>query len=235
MTMHRAAGRGRLLALAVLALAWTLATPAMAQLSVDDAIVDFDAADQRRTDVEVRNTGEETLYVSVTPRLVANPGTPDERRVEIKNPRDLGLLTAPRKMILEPGQRRLLRISLLDRPRDDDRIYRVAVTPEVGETQRDQSGVRVLLGYNLLVMARPPEAEAEITGERDGKTLVLRNRGRTNALLVEGEQCAPGGSPCQDLPSRRLYAGNRWEVDLPYATEARWNVRTRDSVQARAW
>ena len=98
MTIYRAAGRGRLLGLAVLALAWTLAAPAMAQLSVDDAIVDFNDADQRRTDVQVRNTGEETLYVSVTPRLVENPGTPDERRVEIKNPRDLGLLTADRDL-----------------------------------------------------------------------------------------------------------------------------------------
>lgn len=235
MTIHRAGGGRRLLGLAVLALAWAFSAPAAAQLSIDQAIVDFNAPDQRRTDVQVRNTGEETLYVSVTPRLVENPGTPDERRVALQNPRELGLLTAPRKMILEPGQRRLLRISLLDRPRDSDRIYRVAVTPEVGDAERAESGVRVLLGYNLLVMARPPEATAVITGERDGNTLVLRNRGRTNALLVEGEQCAPGGSPCKELQSRRLYAGNRWTVDLPYATEARWNVRTRDGVQARAW
>lgn len=235
MTIHPLGGRGGLLGLAVLALACTLAAPASAQLSVDQAIVDFDAPDQRRGDVEVRNTGERTLYVRVTPRVVKNPGTPDERRVEIQNPRELGLLTAPRKMILEPGQRRLLRISLLERPQDSDRIYRVAVTPEVGETGQPESGVRVLLGYNLLVMARPPQAEAKITGARDGKTLVLRNQGRTNALLVEGEQCAPAGNPCKDLPSRRLYAGNSWTVDLPYATEARWNVRTRDDVRARAW
>jgi P pilus assembly chaperone PapD len=211
------------------------AGPAQAQLSVEQAIVDFAENGKRREDIEIVNTGDSTLYVSITPRLVRNPGTESERRVEIANPRELGLLASPGKMVLEPGQRGLMRLSLLQRPQDRDRIFRVAVTPQVGGVEGEGTGVQVVLAYNLLVMARPLQAEAKLQGVRDGDTLTLRNTGDTNALLLQGEQCAPSGAPCRDLPTRRMYAGNSWTLDLPYATQTTWTVRFRDGTRTLTW
>lgn len=208
---------------------------ARAQIALEQAIVDFQADDPRREDVEISNSGDETLYVAVTPRLVKNPGEENEERVEIRNPRELGLLASPRKMILEAGQRSLLRLSLLGRPTEEDRIFRVNVAPRYNEFETDQTGVRVVIAYNMLVIARPPDAKAELVGQRTGNTLTLRNEGNSNALLLEGEQCAPSGGDCQNLPTRRMYAGNEWTVTLPYATETSWRVRTPDGLIRREW
>lgn len=212
-----------------------VAGPAHGQLAIERPIVDFADPDSRRQDVRISNTGDETLYIEIAPRLVRHPGTDREERVEIANPRERGLLVSPSKVVLEPGQRRLLRFSLLRRPEDTDRIFRVAVTPKVGDVQAETTGVRVMVGYNLLVIARPVGAEADLTGTRRGDRLTFRNRGSTNALLMRGRQCAPSGEPCEKLPTKRMYAGNSWTVELPYATETHWTIRTRDGVIERRW
>ena len=219
----------------VLALSVLQADPARAQIALERAIVDFSADDQRRSDIEVTNTGDETLFIEVTPRLVQDPGEPDEERVEVRNPRELGLLASPRRMVLEAGQRNLLRLSLLKRPVEKDRIFRVRVTPKFNDFETERTGVRVVVAYNMLVIARPPDAVADLVATRNGRELKLANRGNSNALFLSGEQCAPGGGDCQDLPTRRMYAGNEWTVTLPYDTEATWTVRTPEGLEERSW
>jgi len=52
--------------------------------------------------------------VSVAPTEIVNPGRPDERRVAHPDPRQLGLLVSPNRLVLGPGEREIVRLSLLE-------------------------------------------------------------------------------------------------------------------------
>jgi len=56
--------------------------------------------------------------------------------------------------------------------------------------------------------------------------LKFRNAGNTNLLLRSGVQCAPApqSGECEELVSRRLYAGNEWQLQLKYDTPAEFIV-----------
>lgn len=68
-------------------------------------VIDFEPGKPSRRDVEIRNAGDEPLYVNVTLFRVLDPGGSKERREEMEYPWAFGLLVTPRKMIVPPGAR----------------------------------------------------------------------------------------------------------------------------------
>lgn len=222
----------RILCLMVLALvASSVPARVHANMALDRVVLQFRAGEAMRQDVEVLNTGEDLLYLVVEPREVLGAGSDGEQRVERHNPEELGLLVSPNRAVIEPGARRLVRISLLATPAASERVWRVSFRPVAGETEADGNAIRILTAYNVLVVAYPEAPEVAIVAERDGQNLLLENQGNSNALLFDGEQCDSRGENCRALPSRRLYAGNRWELDLPYNTPATWRQQTIKGVE----
>lgn len=191
-----------------------ISVPVDAELVVSDLIVELLADAQSRKDVEVWNNSKERSYVVVSPAEILNPGRPTEQRVQDPDPEKLGLLVSPIRMILEPGQRRVVRIARISPEPDRERIYRITVKPVVGELTGDQSGLKVLVGYDVLTIVRPANPSPKISGFREGKTLSVRNDGNSSAELIKGRQCNPHGR-CVDLPGKRLYSGADWKQELP--------------------
>jgi P pilus assembly chaperone PapD len=212
-----------------------LAAPgaARAQIALDRLIVELPPRTGATADVEVRNQGEETAYVVVEPAEIVAPGTPDERRREVTDPEALGLLATPSRLVLEPGARRIVRLARLDAPAGAQRVWRVGVRPVSGETTADTSALQILVGYGVLVLGRPETPRAELGAERRGRALVLVNRGNADALLYDGRHCDPGGERCIELPTRRLYADNRWRLELRWDTPAVFTVEGPDGVRER--
>lgn len=221
--------------LAVLALV-LYGTGAGATMVLSNVIVHFEPGEATRQDVEIENTGDEPLYVQVTPHVVHAPGTPDERRERISDPRSAGLLVTPNKLVIAPRSRKRLRLVNLLPHSDRERVYRVAVTPVAGELTARESGLKILIGYEVLVLAQPQRPDPQLHAVRDGRVLHLENRGNTNVLLREGQQCETDETPpeqCTALASRRLYPGNRWSVDLPFDRPVEYylGIGTRNSAQ----
>ena len=71
------------------------APPARADMALSKVVVDFTSARPTRDDIEISNSGDDILYVSVEPSEILNPGRPDQQRVANPNPRQLGLLISP--------------------------------------------------------------------------------------------------------------------------------------------
>lgn len=191
-----------------------LAAPARAELVLSDLIVDLQANNKKRKDIEIWNNTDERSYVMITPAEIVNPGRPTEKRLVEPDPEKLGLLVSPNRMILEPGQHKLIRIATISPAPNQDRIYRVTVKPVVGGVSGDQSGLKVLVGYDVLVIVRPSTQVQKVVGYREGRTLVVRNEGNTSAELLNGKQCGSPGN-CTTLPGKRLYAGAEWKQVLP--------------------
>ncbi len=189
-----------------------------ANMVLSNVIVHFEPGEPNRQDVEISNLGAEPMYVEVEPNLILSPGTEQEDRSPIVDPREAGLLVTPNKLILPPGATKVIRLVKLG-PSFAEKIYRIAARPVTGELQTvTQSGVKVMVGYEILAIVYPNNPQPELHAQRHGRQLVVRNDGNTNVLLREGYQCVDDEQPrqeCVPLPGRRLYPGNEWIVDLP--------------------
>lgn len=203
-----------------------------AEMYVDRSIVIFEPGGSQREDVKVSNTGDEVIYIQVEVFNVLNPGTPEEERVKVTNPKELKLLATPNKMVIPAGGQKLVRIVNLETNNKTERIYRINVTPIVAPLSEETSKLRIIVAYQILTIIQPNYPRAELLATRSGSVVRFENRGSSNILLSEGSQCKPHDSTaCEDLPSRRLYAGNTWELPLPYDAPLAYSVRTFDGIR----
>jgi P pilus assembly chaperone PapD len=129
-------------------------------------------------------------------------------------------------MILEPGQRKLIRIASLGASADRERVYRVTVKPVVGAIQSDDSGLKVVVGYDVLVLVRPAQPLANVAGSRSGRELAFTNSGNVSVELIDGRQCDGASAKCTPLPGKRLYPGASWKVELPADAPAEYVLKS---------
>ena len=224
--------RTRLAAVGVLA-ALSLAAPASADLVLNQVIVDLVPDKVPRLDIEATNTGKERIYVVAEPFEIVHPGKADEARVANPDPATLGLLVTPQKMILEPGERKLVRIASIAPRGTAERIYRVTIKPVIGDVSATNTALKVLVGYDVLVIVRPSVMTGIVTGVRSGNRLVLTNAGTTNVEVYEGKQCDAAGAHCATLPARRLYAGASWDQPIDPARPVDYRIKTGDKVEQK--
>lgn len=193
---------------------------ARAQLVLSELVVDLGPVTAGRYDVEVQNNGTDVLYVMVTPREVLHPGTSEISNREEPDPEKLGLMVVPGRMVLDPGKRKLLRIAAITGPPNRERVYRVVVKPVVGALSAEKAGLKVLVGYEILVLVRPSSPQMHVSGLRSANSLRLSNDGNASVELTAGKQCDRTGITCRPLPDGRLYAGSEKTIPI----EPQWSV-----------
>lgn len=216
----------RLLTLLAVAASFSWAAPASADLVLSELIVELQPAKQMRDDVEIWNNSPERSYVAVEPREIVNPGLPSQSERKDPDPQKLGLLVSPSRMILEPGQRKLLRVAMLSSDADKEHVYRVTVKPVVGGIQSSDTGLKVVIGYDVLVLVRPAQPVPRVTAERKDRELTFSNSGNVSVEVVEGRQCANTRAQCAQLPGKRLYPGASWTVELPSDLPAQYVLKS---------
>ncbi len=193
--------------------------PARAQMILNKVSLEFTAGGQPRDDIEITNSGAETLYVQIEPNRIHDPGTAQEKRVLYRDPAELGLLVTPSRLVIPPGQTQVARLAVVDPAKDADKVYRLTVRPVVGEVRSTETAIKVVIAYDVLVILRPPNPKADLKTERAGRKMTLSNTGNSSILLSQGKQCDASGANCQTIPPFRLYPGNNVvKDDLPYDT-----------------
>jgi P pilus assembly chaperone PapD len=202
----------------------SVTTPARAEIVLSQVIVDFQPGAPAIEDIEVFNAGDERVYVVAEPAEIVAPGLAGEARVTNPDPDQLGLLVTPQKLVLEPQQRRIVRISAIAPRSDRERIYRVMVRPVAGKASAETSALKVLVGYDMLVLMRPIEIKGQVTAERNGRQLTIRNDSNTAYELFDGIQCDATGKNCGALTAIRLYPGAALAQDLRYDTVVKYRI-----------
>lgn len=202
-----------------------LATRASAELTVSQLIVELGHGTPT-ANVEILNDSSERSYVAIEPRELIAPGSANERSFVSPDPDRLGLIASPARMVLEPRQRRTLRLAAIagDLPRE--RVYRVTIKPVAGELTSEQSGLKLLVGYDLLVLVRPKSLALGLVAQRGERGLTLINNGNASVELSEGKRCDKAGRSCQALPSKRLYAGASWTQPFSSGAVGEYRVRS---------
>ena len=226
--------RASMLGLAALA-ALILSTPAAGEIVLSEIIVDLQPGKHTRDDIEVWNNSPERSFIAIEPREIINASLPSQTDRRDPDPEKLGLLVSPARMILEPGQRKLVRIAALSPAGDRERVYRVTIKPVVGGIQSNDTGLKLLIGYDVLVLVRPQQPVPMVTASRKGRELTFSNSGNVSVEIVDGRQC--GGTParCSDLPGKRLYAGSSWTVQLPSDGPADYKLKSPGRTDRRSY
>lgn len=199
---------------------------AQAQLAIDRIIIDFTPDKPPREDVRLVNTSTtETLYIKVAVVEVKNPGFENEKRTTASDPFEVGLLASPNKLVLPPGAQNLVRLVNIQPPGKQDRIFRVDFSPVVGELEASENGVKMMVGYEALVIVRPDSPKANIQYTREKNTIRLNNKGNTNTFVDRIVYCEnEEKDSCEFIAGDRLYAGNSWEIELPGEGEVSFNL-----------
>jgi len=198
---------------------------APAEISLSQLVVDLQPGKHDRQDVEVANSGPDLAYVEVDPREIVGAGTAAEASRTDPDPEKLGILVSPTRLILQPGQRRLIRVASLPAASDRERVYRVTVKPVVGKLSAEQTGIKVLLAYDMLVLVRPTVPNPVVSATRAGNALTIRNDGNVSVELDDGQQC-DANRHCTDLPGKRLYAGASWTQQLKAAGPVDYTINS---------
>lgn len=202
---------------------WT-SGPAHAEMVLSQVIVDLQSGRPSRDDIEVWNGGTDRMYVLVEPSRIQSPGTSDEQRITNPDPAITGLLATPSRMVLEPGQRKVIRLAALLQRDETERVYRVTIKPVAGPVSSESNAIKVLVGYDVLVLYRPEHVTGTVTATRIGQKIVFHNESNTAQELFEGRQCDTSGQNCLTLPATRLYAGAQWSVNLEYDTPVEYRL-----------
>lgn len=226
----------RLIRLLLLAMLSAGASQASAGLLVDRAIVLFDPSGDRREDVVVINDDPDSrLFVSVEAYEVDMPGTTEERLIPLAKDRAPAFIATPNRLVVPPGGRSIVRLIHVADLVEDERVYRINFRPverplEVPAEAGDPSVnslLDVVIAYQVLAIVQPLEARALPEAIRAGRLATFQNWGNSNYLLTRGRQCRPGSpEDCRELPSKRVYPGNRWDVELPFDGPFSYTVRT---------
>jgi len=106
--------------------------------------------------LEAENTGDSTLYLTVSQELVQTPLSTPEVRIPVGELESPTLLVSPQKLILGPGQKRVLDVRVLRLPRSR-KIWRITFRPRERLTVQGHSheGVEaplsVSVGYGVVI------------------------------------------------------------------------------------
>jgi len=194
---------------------------ASAQITVNRSVVEFTAS-AKVQDIEIMNNGNFKVYLDLKASEILNPESESPTRVELDDPRSAPVIVSPRQLLVPPGERKRVRVILREAATDKDRVFRLAVKPYTGKAKIDNAGgdkkasaIKVLVGYDLLLLSRPPNAKANLDVSRTNNVIEFTNDGNTNVLLRKIEQCDATAGDCVPLQPNRLYAGETYRLDLP--------------------
>ncbi|WP_237067250.1 fimbrial biogenesis chaperone [Microbulbifer guangxiensis] len=212
--MKKTAARNLSLFLALILTA--AAGPLSAAMALDKIIVYLDDTPNARDDIVVTNPDAENLYLQTEIYRVDNPGTPEEKRVRVVDPREFKLLVSPSKAVIGPGEQKRFRLMSLERNLDTEKVYRVTFKPVVGDIKTDRTALKILVAYQALVFVQPQDGQFQLQLVREGDRWQLRNSGNVNVEIASAQHCE-GEGRCSDISlTGRVYAGTSLplEADL---------------------
>lgn len=225
--------------LSLLAALLSLLLPALAQasMSLSRAVVIFQPGDPQRQDIIVRNPDAEPMYIKIEAAEIINPGTPQQERRVAREPEDIDLLVTPNKLVLQPGQEKVVRLVSMKPAADEERVYRVVFTPIVGKIESDlPMAIKIVIAYDTLVIVEPAKPKAMLEAVREGKKITFRNTGNVYANIANGKQCPVEGATedhCLTVPGTRVYPGTEWSTDLPFDRPVTFDIEALQKYERR--
>jgi hypothetical protein len=217
-----------------------LASPVLAsKIRVDKMNIDFTDTNQHAESIHVYNGSTETAYVAIDLIEVIDAGLSTEHRVlyrqlrggdatvkidestgyELRDIKGSQLVITPSKMIITAqsgraayGTVKIIRVGKMEAV---ERIYRLRVRPVIDGFQMSEGqniGLKLLVGYELLVTVHPNEKIVSQVLEKNKQGYLLKNTGNVNFYIEKAQHCI--AKICTKLNAKRVYAGDNYNLPL---------------------
>ncbi|MES2663217.1 MAG: hypothetical protein V4629_07940 [Pseudomonadota bacterium] len=201
-----------------------VSSSSFAEFIISSAILEFNANSEPQQDIELISRSNTNDYIVTEISEILNPESNRETRRIIDDPQKSRLLVTPQKTVLGARSRKVLRFVLLKKLDHREYIYRVVVKPVIkGVENTTQIGLKVLVGYEVLVIIRPEKVISQYTAKRTGNKLTITNVGNTNLLFQDGKQCITSNN-CKTLTALRVYPEQTVTADLPLDKSVQYSL-----------
>lgn len=142
--------------------------------------------------VTVKNMGDAPLFLNISLQKVTNPGMTPEKKVDLGQLDNPGLIASPDKLTLGPSQTRQIVLKSLLEPGQEE-LYRLYIVPvrslKVDEAPQDRitAPMSVAIGYGVLVRHLPPPGKLH-TGwahRCESGGITLESTGNVRTVLAD--------------------------------------------------
>lgn len=180
----------------------------------------------------VNNSTKDPAYVATSVRRMDNTSDAEDKGVYYKNPKKLGLIASPVKMVLNPGTSRKVKVTSLQKPGNKEIVYNVFISQKKGQvistTKKLKKGNSTIIltvntAYISRVMVLPKKPFIKVNLKRSGRNLVVKNNGNVNFLIYQGKQCVDKCTKLNLL--KRVYPGQTWNTKLTFSAPVELNIR----------
>lgn len=189
-------------------------------LTASHAQLDFTAQGDKSKFLTIRNAGNNIAYVTIDITRLEQPGTRKAKVIRNKNPKKLGLLVTPTKLILKPQKSKKIRLINLTNGNDHDVFFRISASgvkpPQKLEERKTGIGLEVNAGIGTatLVIVRPESLKPKLSVKQIGTKLLFTNTGNTTIEIRDISQCI-AKKECKTMGAILLYPGTeRTRVSL---------------------
>ncbi|MFD0726360.1 fimbrial biogenesis chaperone [Lysobacter brunescens] len=204
------------------ALACMLASPAAFAGNYGVSPLDFQLTQQRRSGV-LTITNEDKAPIAL--RVRAMRWTQDAQGVDVYEETN-DLVFFPKRVDLQPGDKKIVRLGVNAVGQDAERAYRLFVDelPPPEDPTRDRgSRLSVLVSIGVPVFLTPDGAEAKLVVEQarfgDGLDVTVGNPG-TSRVRLSRVMSGEGVELAQNIPGRYVFPGVRKQLRIPAAAPA---------------
>ena len=184
-------------------------TIASAGIYLSPLTMNFTAGATPRKDFVVYNTGNQKEYVETRITDITDSKHPKS----ISDPKKLGLILSPRKFILSPKQKRVVRLSLTKRAdKHREKRYTVLFSSvkgklkeiEKNDTSNNQhfinAGIGLSVAYKSYVFIHPTDMHINVQTNRFRNKLTITNKGNTTIHIKGLKQCSHENDKCEHIP-----------------------------------
>lgn len=183
--------------------------------------ITFESGSGNTQYISVKNRSPKKAFAILTIKKIINPGTLKMRYETNKNPKLLGLMVSPSKLILKNNQSRKVKIIRLLTNNSKDIVYlldgRYAKVPKkiADNTTSSTTNIEISLGFNTTIILKPKVLKPKIDSKIVSNKLYITNTGNTTVSLSDIKQCQ-ANNVCKNIPSVTLYPDDDTERMLPY-------------------
>lgn len=199
-------------------------------ISVDNVIVNLKELQSEQ--IVVKTNDEKKEYVAVNIRKIINPGQSNESCLILNKGnykkftnicnnansiKEIGLSLSPLKMIIPKNSSKVVKIYNIEGQTEEEKIYRAEIVPVASPFSIDgekKVGVKIQIGYEVLIIVPPKNPDYQFTHKIKGKELTITNTGNSNILFFTGKQCKE--DVCEKIKPKRIYSNSSHTFLLPF-------------------
>ena len=220
------------------------AFPSAEPLIVNTSSITFSGKQQKQAFITVTNKSRNTEYYKVLVEKITVDSEGKVQRIKARNPKDLGLLATPTKLILKPLQKKKVRLLSFTQKTDDAQYFEVTLQrkqkPQTYEETKESENDS---GFNFVVTittgdkkisaeippTKPPFESIRVVKNEKDQTVSIINDGNIKAKVYRLAERGQDQKVLRDFGTIELYPKQNYRLKTGKNVQSiTWQTRNSD-------